>query len=798
MALNRRTAGRSLQWIVMGAAVASNASYSQPPAHPNVVQESRRQAGGEFVQMTNGLLRLIPCNSNIIHVSFAPGHDIPDLSNPAISDAACPPIPFRVEDSPTEVALVTPELRVAVNRNSGAVHFTESGNHTLLAEADWPFPRRVAATVTSGYAAHEAATWFALTPEEHLYGLGQHQTGVLDNRNLEFSLAEDNTNISIPFFLSSEGYGLLWNSASVTNWNNRFRQVLAIRSNNADAVDYYFIAGPSFDRIVAGYRHLTGAAPLFPKWAYGYWQSKLAYNSSEQLAAVADRYRATHIPLDSLVLDAGWETVFGSRVFTKEYPDPSAMVQHLHDNHVHLMVSIWPLFQPGSTNFTAMDAANGFVQPGPDPLPSYLPGARLYDAFRPAGRTLYWQQAKSSLYDIGVDAFWLDSTEPADLYGEDHGPMLAGTKTALGDGSKYANLFPLMTTTAIYQGQRSLPDSKRVFILTRSAFAGMQRNAAAAWSGDTLTTFDTFRRQIPAGLNYSMTGLPYWTTDIGGFLGGDTNDPAYRELFVRWFEYGAFCPIFRAHGARKDNQNELWSFGPQAQSILTLYDRLRYRLLPYIYAVAAMTTYNSYTPMRALAFDFREDPKALDTSDEFMFGPSLLVAPVTEAGAFSRTVYLPRDTDWYDFWTGERLRGGQSIARPTPLDVMPLYVRAGSILPLGPEQEYVDEHPGTPLELRIYPGSDGNTSLYADDGVTYAYERGQRSWIHMHWSDLSRTLTLSAPEGHFPGQQRTQEFHVTFVSRGHGTGEAITEGDRVIRYSGQRQRIHFEPSSDTH
>ena len=777
--------------MVLGLISASAGALAQPTPHADVVVSEQQVAGAEMLHLTNGTLRIQPCEGEIARVTFVPGSIIPELGNPALPNTACVPAVFSVRDSAVVLEIHTAGLHIAINKNSGAVSFRNEQDQAMLAETDWPYPRSVTDTVTDGQPAHEASVWFALTPEESLYGLGQHQNGILNQRNLELELSQDNTNISIPFFLSSKGYGLLWNSASVTDWNNRFRQVLAIRSNDADAVDYYYIAGPSFDKIIAGYRRLTGTAPLFPRWAYGYWQSKLAYASTNQLLDVAAKYRALHIPLDNIVLDAGWETIFGSRIFTQQYPDPKSMVQRLHDQHVHLMVSIWPLFQPGSANFEEFESKKLFIPPGSNQLPAYLPGERLYDAFSSEARKIYWEQARKSLYDIGVDAFWLDSTEPADLYAEEHGSMLAGTKTAMGDGSKYANMFPLMTTAAIYNGQRSEPENMRVFMLTRSAFTGMQRNAAAAWSGDTLTTFDTFRRQIPAGLNYSLTGLPYWTTDIGGFVGGDTNDPAYRELFVRWFEYGAFCPIFRAHGARRNNQNELWSFGA-VQEILTFYDRLRYRLMPYIYTLAAKTTFDGYTPMRALAFDFASDDKALDINDEFMYGPSLLVAPVTEQGATSRDVYLPKGADWYDFWTGQRIAGGQTVHRDAPLAVLPLYVRAGSILPLGPEEEYTDEKPGAPVELRIYPGADGNERLYSDDGLTYNYEKGQYAWTSLHWSDATHVLTLGLRQGQYTDMSTQQEFRIVLVKPNHGIGEAVENGDRQLSYTGAAQQVHLQ------
>ncbi|HEX3436533.1 MAG TPA: TIM-barrel domain-containing protein [Pseudacidobacterium sp.] len=777
-------------WTAL-AASAQGAFAQLPAAHQDVVIGERQENDAIMIQLTNGLLRIKPCIGGIARVTYVTGSTIRDLSNPALADSACSPAPFSVHEITSEIQIAADGIQIAVNKNSSAVCFSDGQGNPMLAETDSPFPRSVVAAIKDGQPLNQASVWFALAPEERLYGLGQHQTGLLNQRNTELVLSQDDTNISIPFFLSSKGYGVLWNSASVTDWNNRFKQVVAIRSNDADAVDYYFIAGPSFDKIIAGYRRLSGAAPLFPRWAYGYWQSKLAYASTDQLIGIAAKYRRLHIPIDNIVLDAGWETEFGSRTFTAKYPDPEAMVQRLHAMHMHLMVSIWPLFQPGNANFDEMSAKGYFVTPGQNALPSYLPGARLYDAFNEDARKLYWEQAKKALYDIGVDAFWMDSTEPADFFAEEHGPMLVGAKTALGDGSKYANLYPLMTTIAIHDGQRQQTDGKRVFILTRSAFTSEQRNAAATWSGDTLTTFDSFRRQIPAGLNYSMTGLPYWTTDIGGLVGGDTADPSYRELFMRWFEYGAFCPVFRTHGARKNNQNELWSFGPEAQRILTLYDRLRYRLMPYIYAVAAKTTFDGYTPMRALVFDFAADSKALDINDEFMFGPSLLVAPVTEQGARSRDVYLPKGTDWYDFWTGKRIAGGQKVHRNAPLGILPLYVRAGSILPLGREEEYTDEYPNAPVELRVYPGADGDETLYYDDGMTYGYEKGQYSWVPMRWSNASRMLTVESQRGQFAGDAKTREFDVTVVSPGHGIGVGVTEGGRKVTYRGAQIDAHF-------
>ena len=466
------------------------------------------------------------------------------------------------------------------------------------------------------------------------------------------------------------------------------------------------------------------------------------------------------------------------------------MFRQLHDMHVHTMISVWPFYTPPSANFDEMLSHNYFVSGGRTELPSYYPGSRLFDAFNPDARKLFWKQIKTSLLDKGVDAWWLDSSEPLDFYGEEQGPMLEGAHTALGNGTRYANLYPLMETQGVYEGQRATTDKQRVFILTRSAFLGQQRNGAVSWSGDIAPTFDSLRRQIPAGLNYSMSGLPYWTTDIGGFLGGDPSDPAYQEIYVRWFEYGTFCPIFRTHGARP--ANELWSYGPRAQQILTSYDNLRYRLLPYIYSIAWKVSSEGYTPMRALVMDFRTDRKALDIADEFMYGPALLVSPVTQAGATSRSVYLPAGSIWYDFWTGTRAQGGQYITAQAPLETMPLYVRAGSIIPMGPELQYANEKPADPIELRIYPGADGQFTLYEDDGETYDYEKGAHATIAFTWTDSTNTLSIQARTGSFPGMLKQRSLRIVIVASGHGVGVDLTSNpEKLVNYNGSAQVIHL-------
>ena len=407
----------------------------------------------------------------------------------------------------------------------------------------------------------------------------------------------------------------------------------------------------------------------------------------------------------------------------------------------------------------------------------------VYDATNPEARKYYWKLMEKALFNIGVDAWWLDTTEPETEGQEEN--ILLGHKIAAGSGDRFVNIYPLMTTSAVYDGQRSASDKKRVFILSRSAFAGDQRYAVTAWSGDINSDFFSFRRQIPAGLNFALSGIPYWTTDIGGFVSVKSDDPAYRELFVRWFQYGAFCPIFRVHGTRSTDQNEIWSYGPEAQAILTKFDRLRYRLLPYIYSMAWMTTNQSYTPMRPLAMDFRDDVRALNIGDQYMYGPAFLVSPVTEPAATTRRLYLPH-AKWYDFWTGSSIDGGNMVDAAAPLDHMPLYIRAGSIVPMGPELEWSTQKPEDPTEVRVYRGADGNFTIYEDENDSYNYEKGGYTTIPLHWDDAKRSLTIGERHGQFPGMLQSRTFRVTFVRENHGVGVDATENaDKVVTYSGK-------------
>src|SRR5271165_6980378 len=759
-----------------------------PVKSDSIVSYSRTAEGAEF-RLQHGSLVVRLCTDSLVHVTFR-ATGTATHPQPWIIKTEWPAVAFTIrEDANKDIVIATKRLRIVAEHDSAALVFENAAGDLLLREAASPRPRELTPVTVDGEKTFRADAYFDLTQDEAIYGLGQHQSGLLNQRGTDLLLIQDNTNITIPFLLSSRGYGLLWNSASVGRYENHFQPKLALRADMADAVDYYFVYGPEFDRIIAAYRKLTGPAPLLPLWAYGFWQSRLQYETQQEMLDVAAKYRDLKIPLDNLVLDFGWMERMGSHQFTSNFPDPTAMFRTLREMHVHTMISVWPLYTPPSANFDEMLAHNYFVTGGRTQLPSYYPDSRLFDAFDADARKTFWQQMKAALFDRGVEAWWLDSSEPLDFYGEEQGPMLEGAHTGLGIATRYANMYPLMETQAVYEGQRATTDKQRVVILTRSAFLGQQRHAATAWSGDIAPTFDSLRRQIPAGLNYSMAGLPYWTTDIGGFQGGNPDDPAYQEIYLRWFEYGTFCPIFRTHGARK--ANELWSFGPAAQRTLTLYDNLRYRLLPYIYSTAWRVTSDGYTPMRALVMDFPADRNVLNINDEFLFGPSMLVGPVTEPGATSRSVYLPSGTTWYDFWTGAKSKGGQTITAAAPMVTIPLYVHAGSILPVGPQLQYSNEKPANPIELRVYPGADADFTLYEDDGETYAYEHGQHSIITFVWNDATRSLVISARKGSFPGMLRNRTFLVVLVGTNHGVRGDTTHPDRVLNYDGSAIAVKF-------
>ena len=747
----------------------------------NPVVSMQRESDGVRLTLQSGVMRLQVCSDSIIRVRYSPTPTVPTRPELVVIKDRWPATKWELQSSDDAIVLSTAQIKEIVSRKDSSVTFRDASGKTLFQQTEVNMTRAVVNGEQTYHAELFSKLWGSY---ESFYGLGQHQAGVWNYRGEAVDISQDNTNISIPFVLSSNGYGIFWNNTSRSRFNNRFLSALYLSSEVADEVDYYFLYGPEFDKIIGGYRELTGAPPLFGKWAYGFWQCKNKYNTQEELLGVAHKYRQLHIPADSIVQDWFWWYTMGEPVFDKaRYPDPPGMVNDLHKNNFHLMISFWPYIRPGTKTYEDMDKRGLLIDK--TKVAAFHPaGMALYDAFNPEARKYYWNLMDQALFKIGVDAWWLDTTEPETEDRETN--LLVTNKTYLGNGARYANAFPLMTTGGVYQGQRSESDKKRVFILSRSAFAGSQRNAAAVWSGDVNSDWIFFKKQIPAGLNYSMSGLPYWTTDIGGFVSGNPDDPEYRELFIRWFEFGTFNPILRVHGTRSTNQNELWSYGPEAQKILVNYDTLRYRLLPYIYSLAWMTTSQGYTPMRGLVMDFRTDTRTATIGDQFMFGPVFLVNPVTDPGVNSRRVYLPK-AKWYDFWSGASVEGPRTIDASAPLERLPLFVRAGSIVPMGPEKEWSNEKPEDPIELRVYRGADGDFTLYEDENDGYNYEKGVYATIPFHWDDAKQTLTIGERKGAFPGMLTERRFHIVFVGKGHGAGvTAESKPDKVVSYSGKQ------------
>lgn len=577
---------------------------------------------------------------------------------------------------------------------------------------------------------------------------------------------------------------------------------LSLWSEAGQMIDYYFVAGDSADQVIAGYRELTGKAVLLPKWAYGFWQSRERYKTQDELVGALAEYRKRQLPIDNIVLDWSYwpEDAWGSHDFDKKnFPDPDGMVKQVHDLHAQIMISVWPKFYPTTANYKELDAAGFMYKRNVEVGEKDWIGAgylnSFYDPYSEKAQAIYWRQINEKLNSKGFDAWWLDADEP-DLHSNlDVGERKARTTpTAVGPSTEFFNSYPLPHTQGVYRGDRAADPDKRVFILSRKGYAGTQRNAVAVWSGDIVSRWDDMRDQISAGVNLSMSGLPNWTFDIGGFAVEkryENQDPAHlpewRELNTRWYQFGAFVPLFRSHG--QFPYREIWNIAPEGTpyyASMAYYNRLRYTLLPYVYTLAGDTYHHDGSMMRSLAMDFPGDAKVRDINDQYLFGPAFLVAPVTAFKATQRPVYLPAGSAWYDFYTGQRHEGGQTLQAAAPLERMPLFVRAGAIVPTGPVQQYVDEKKDAPLTLVVYTGADGEFSLYEDDGKGYGYEKGEFSRIPLKWNEKSGELSIGARQGTFPGMQAKREVRVRWISGPRADAGALEPAaDTTVQYDGK-------------
>lgn len=645
--------------------------------------------------------------------------------------------------------------------------------------SDPSVPDKLKPVSTEEYPGYKFYLSFDFAPQEQIYGLGQFGTGTLNRREAPVYMYQTNNQAPVPFFVSSEGYGVLVDTGAYAS----FARDTFGTTFYTDAVtmgDFYFIAGSSGNGAVRGYRALTGRAPLMPKWAFGYTQSRERYGTQQEVLDVLREYRRRRVPIDQIVQDWSYwpEDTWSDKSFDRSrYPDPQAMCREIHDQHAHVMISVWPNTR-GGASFRELFEKNQLMTDS-----GTFGGGGVYNVFDEAACDTYWNQLEQGIGTYGFDAWWCDASEPFEPgYGEYIEADEQKTRSLevykrWMDSSKI-NLFSLLHSRNIYEHQRRETTRKRVVNLTRSGYAGQQRYSTIVWSGDIGGTFEEMKKQIAEGVNFCAAGLPYWSLDIGGFWsrkGGsrfnsacpysDNTDPGYRELYTRWIQFGCFLPVFRSHGTCFPR--EIWCFGeegtPFYDSILKFIE-LRYRLMPYIYSTAWQVTKNDASFIRPLAFDFACDPQALAQEDSYLFGPAFLVSPVTEPQYFEgadipldapkvKDVYLPAGADWYDFWTEARLAGGRTVTVDTPIDSMPLFVRGGSIIPTAPVMQYVDEIPDAPYSVTIYPGADASFTVYEDSGDGYDYEDGAYAEYDLNWNEISRRLTVSARRGSFEGMR---------------------------------------------
>lgn len=802
----------------------------------------KKEKNGILMNSQKQQLKIEFINQAVVRVQYVPEGELKDNGT-----IVCLPsrkektVPFKLTEKENVVFVKSKLLTLEINKITGAIQYKSSDGKTLLKE-NMIQPRltekiaiektefddnknKVEKTANGDLIVTEIASkkivgnaWkarqqFEWQDDEALYGLGSHQEDYMNLRGTMQYLYQHNLKATIPVLMSSKGYGLLFDVGSTLIFHDD-KEGSFMQMNAVNEIDYYFMYGPEMDQIVSQYRGLTGKVAMMPKYIFGYVQSKERYPDQYTLDSVVTRFRSENIPLDVIVQDWNyWNPKWwGHKEFRKDaYPDPQAMIKAVHEKHAHFMLSIWP---SASGNEGVEMGAKGYVL-----------GRGIYDAYNPSARKMYWDKyVNKNLFSQGVDAWWCDGSEPVDGDWIPKANSIANNPQARYEmntkglnellGALRANTFSLYHSRGIYENQRLTTNAKRVVNLTRSTYAGQQRYGTFVWNGDTKATWADFAQQIPSGLNYMATGSPYWTIDAGAFFVRDNGqawfwkgdfqrgpeDLGYREFYVRNLQFCQWLPLFRSHGT--DFPREPWLFGKSGElfydSILKqIY--LRYRLLPYTYSIAAMITQKDYTMTRPLVFDFREDPNVYNLKDQFMFGPAFMVCPVTKPMYYdadskellnvskTRLVYLPQNADWIDFYTGKKYQGGNIITADAPIDRIPVFVRAGAIVPMGPQQQYSSEKPDAPWEIRVYSGADGEFVIYEDEGDNYNYEQGKFATISLKWNDKDRILTIGERKGEFEGMIQSRELRIVLVDDDRGIDIQNTEDvNRIVIYSGDK------------
>jgi alpha-D-xyloside xylohydrolase len=722
---------------------------------------------------------------------------------------------FRILQKGDELILSTEKIKVILNLENANVSFSNSKNQILFKEKE--NSTKFTDFNDAGNRTFNVSQSYLLDQDETIYGLGILQNGKMSQRNQEVYMVQNNTWDFVTFFQSVKGYGLFWDNYSPTTFKDDQSET-SFSSEVGDCIDYYFMYGGNSDGVVCCMRDLTGQAPMFPLWTYGFWQSKERYKSQKEIVDVVKKFRELEVPLDGIIQD--WQYWGNNYLWNamdflnEEFPEPQKMITDIHDLNAHMIISVWSSFGPATKQYRELDKIGALFnfKTWPEsgltswpPNMDYPSGVRVYDPYNPNARDIYWNYLNKGLFSLGIDGWWMDSTEPDHLSIK---PEDMDSKTYMGSFRKVRNAFPLMTVGGVYDHQRAISSDKRVFILTRSAFGGQQRYGSNTWSGDVVASWETLHNQISAGLNFSLCGIPYWNSDIGGFFlwnfKDPLNNPDYRELHVRWMQFGTFCPMMRSHG--EGFPREIYRFGKKGEPIydaIEKYINLRYSLLPYIYSTSWGVTANQSSMTRALVMDYATDKKALDINDEYMFGKSILVCPVTKPmyndgnqANFniikSRDIYLPKGNDWFDFWTGEKLEGGQTISKDTPIDIIPLYIKAGTVLPVGPAVQFASEKKWDNIKILIYEGSDGEFTLYEDENDNYNYEKGEYSTINFKWNNAKKILTIEDRKGSFSGMLNERNFSILVVGKdkGNWTKDNVTF-DKVVSYSGKKVQVNL-------
>ena len=762
----------------------------------------------------------------IIRVTKTPlGSNFPKKKSEVVTMS--PQSSLSVAESSTASAfrLKSSSLSVTINRHTGLISFATANGKPLLKEKATTFAPRATGSDKGRYTVSMS---YQLDKDEAIYGLGTVQDGKLNRRGLSKRVEQSNIEDFQNVIQSVKGWGIYWDNYSCSHFDDN-AQGMTFKAEVGDCADYYFMFGKNADGVNACMRQLTGNVPMFPLWTYGFWQCRERYKSSKELLEVVDNYRRLQVPLDGIIQDWqywGNNYLWNAMDFLSEqFTDGKQMIDRVHEQNAHIMISIWASFGPQTQQFAKLAEKDLLlpIETWPQsglshiwpPRMEYPSGVKVYDAYSPVARQIYWDHLKR-LFDYGIDAWWMDSTDP-DFFNPRESDF--EYKTSAGSWRSVRNLFPLATVKGIYANQRKESADKRVFIMTRSAFAGQQHYGSGLWSGDVASTWDMLRKQVPAGLNYTMTGCPNFNTDIGGFFCGSYNtdgtgsaprNPQYQELYVRWMQYGLFCPVFRSHGA--DAPREIYQFGKKGEPIYDAIEstiRLRYRLLPYIYSTAWQVTSANESYLRALTYDFASDKNTWNLGSEFMFGRSILATPIldpqyTEEKIFKEdamsgwdkkdakieklkegkidfseektaTKYLPKGADWYEFYTEKLYKGGRNVTFTTTIDRTAMFVKAGTILPLAPVMQYAQQSQWDNLDIIVYPGSNAVFTLYEDEGDNYNYERGVYSTITMKWNDSQRTFTVEARQGQFPGMLQNRKFNIRIAG---------TEAVKTVDYNG--------------